>query len=289
MIRIKISGGLGNQLFQYAFGQYAAKKLNTEVLYHAQTKLVHKNFTKRELDIEKFNLPINFTEENFDEKSFFHSDNLSRYERKLSQIFPFINKKINIQSPDIHKLVENIKDNCYYEGYWQNSMYPDSISELLKSKIVLSDTSFAKLKYLITEIENSDSISIHIRRGDYMNIAANAKIYNICDMDYYEKAMDFIGKKTSNPRFFIFTEDIDWAKENFVGDKFRFVTGNSAIEDMILMSMCKNQIIANSTFSWWAAWLNKNNQKIVTAPQKWYVNFLQNQLNDFLPKNWIKL
>lgn len=289
MIKVKISGGLGNQLFQYAFGQYAAYKLNTEVIYHAQTKLINKNFTQRDLDIEKFDLPINFTKENFDEKSLFYLKKLSKYERKIVQILPFLNKKINIQNPDIHLLVKKINDDCYYDGYWQNPAYPDSISNLLKSKIVLSDESFFKLENVINKIESSESVSIHIRRGDYINILANTKIYNICNFDYYKKAIEHIEKSITNPIFFIFTEDIEWAKESFVGDKFIFVTGNSAIEDMIMMSKCKNNIIANSTFSWWGAWLNQNDKKIVVAPKNWYVNFLKNSVHDFLPNNWVKL
>jgi len=289
MIKVKISGGLGNQLFQYAFGQYAAQKLNTEVLYHAQTKLIHKNFTQRELDIEKFDLPINFIKGEFDEKSIFYFKNLSRYERKLTQFFPFINKKVKIQSPNIHEPVKDIKDNCYYEGYWQNSIYPDSISELLKSKIELSKASYNKLNDIIIEIENSNSVGIHIRRDDYIKIPANTKIYNICDVDYYKKAMDHIEKKISNPRFFIFTQDIEWAKENFIGDQFHFITGNSGIEDMIIMSRCQNQIIANSTFSWWAAYLNKNSNKIIIAPKKWYKGKLNETTEKFIPKQWLRI
>lgn len=289
MIYVKISGGLGNQLFQYAFGQYTAGILNTEVKYFSQTQIENKNFTKRELDIQKFGLPINF-EDNFEESIYFKfNKSLRKIERKLIQKFPNFNKKHKIQSVNIHSLDDDLRDNCYYDGYWQHQEYPNYISSLLKEKIKLSIDSQNKLNDLIFQIENTNSVSIHIRRGDYMNIAANAKIFHICDMDYYNRAIQLIENKVDNPVFFIFTEDKEWAKQNFKGNNFNFIEGNSAIEDMLLMSKCKNQIIANSTFSWWAAWLNNNESKIVIAPQDWYVNFLKDNVKYFIPGDWVKL
>ncbi|SMC47925.1 alpha-1,2-fucosyltransferase [Chryseobacterium sp. YR221] len=289
MIYVKISGGLGNQLFQYAFGQYTAGVLNTNVKYFSQTKIENKSFTKRELDIQKFDLPI-YLEDSFEEGEYFMFNGpLRKIERKLIQKFPVFNKTHKIQSVNIHTVEKDLRDQCYYDGYWQNQEYPNYISQLLKDKIKLSTESETRLSSLISQIKNTNSVSIHIRRGDYMNIAANAKIFHICDMDYYRKAIQLIKEKIDNPVFFIFTEDKEWAKDNFKGSEFNFIEGNSAIEDMLLMSKCKNQIIANSTFSWWAAWLNKNENKTVIAPQNWYVNFLKDNVKYFIPGDWIKL
>ncbi|WP_223560017.1 alpha-1,2-fucosyltransferase [Chryseobacterium lathyri] len=289
MIYVKISGGLGNQLFQYAFGQYAAGILNTEVKYFSQTRIDNKNFTKRELDIQQFDLPILF-EDDFDENLYYRSKGALRsIERKLIQKLPFLNRKHRVQNVHIHSPEVYINNHCYYDGYWQNEMYPNYIFKLLKDKIKLDSKSSIKLENLILRIKNSNSVSIHIRRGDYINIKANAKIFQICTNDYYNRSIKFIKEKVDNPIFFIFTEDKEWARENFKGDEFYFVDGNTAIEDMLLMSMCENQIIANSTFSWWAAWLNSNETKIVIAPEDWYVNFLKDNVQHFIPNNWVRL
>ena len=111
----------------------------------------------------------------------------------------------------------------------------------------------------------------------------------MCDKQYYEHAMQIIEKRLNSPKYFIFTQDKDWAKENFQGENFEFVEGNSRLEDMLLMSLCKNNIIANSTFSWWSAWLNKNPNKIIIAPLKWYKGKKNLTTNSLIPENWMRI
>ena len=136
---------------------------------------------------------------------------------------------------------------------------------------------------------NSLSISIHIRRGDYLSNTKNSKLYSVCDLKYYKNATEHFTKTYPNPVFYVFSDDIDWAKTNFTGGQFIFISGNRPSEDMYLMSRCRHNIIANSTFSWGAAWLNQNRGKIVIAPINWYRGKLNEYSRNLVPENWIRI
>lgn len=279
---VKIYGGLGNQLFQYSFGQYLSHVHGLNIQYHAQTVSDSKSFTNRDLEISKFNFEISLLNP---DNRFNESGLVWRVKRKLIQIFPFISNKLLVQKHP-HDYPSKIIDG-YYEGYWQLYQFPESIKAHLQNHLRLSDIQSQKLYSLINDISENISVSIHIRRGDYINIEANAKIFHVCNMDFYNSAIQMIKAKFPNAVFFIFTQDTEWAKENFKGSEFIFIEGNTAIEDMLLMAKCKHNIIANSTFSWWSAFLNQNPEKIVIAPKQWYkVNF--NNKN-FLAPEWIQI
>ncbi|WP_313348910.1 alpha-1,2-fucosyltransferase [Empedobacter sp.] len=284
---IKISGGLGNQLFQFSFGYFLESKMKIKVAYDVGVIQDSKEFTNRQLDIEKFNIHLPFaTEEEIAEKKKLHQK-LWRIERKLVFLFPWFNKKMRVQN-NPHDDVE-IGESIYYDGYWQNYKYPEAILDFLRKKIVFNKEQELRHNVLISKIQNSVSVSVHIRRSDYLTIPVNAKIFNVCEKGYYDKGFSYIKSKYPDAVFFIFTQDIEWAKENISEDNCHFVEGNTAIEDMILMSRCKHNIIANSTFSWWSAFLNSNEEKVVIAPEKWYKNELNNTISTIIPLKWIRL
>lgn len=141
----------------------------------------------------------------------------------------------------------------------------------------------------ISDIKDTESVSIHFRRGDYVT----NKSYLVLDLKYYYNAVELIRSKLKNPNFYIFSDDIDWVKRNFknkLKSKITFQDCNlSNIEDLMLMSNCKHNIIANSTFSWWGAWLNKNLDKIVIAPSKFFKDDIYNTnlKSTYYPQNWI--
>lgn len=139
---------------------------------------------------------------------------------------------------------------------------------------------------ILTSIQSSESVSVHVRRGDYVKHSA---FDGICTMNYYEEAMKYFEEKVSEPQYFIFSDDTQWAKEHFDKPNMRVVSGhsgNEAWKDMFLMSQCKHNINANSTFSWWAAWLNPNQEKMVIVPSRF--NNL-NKPHEIYPDSWIKL
>lgn len=292
MIIVKISGGLGNQLFQYAFGRYLACQLNTFVEYDIQTIQNAKNFTKRSLGILDFNIQIDIaSKKNIGKLKYFTQGIFVRIERKLSQKLPILFKSYFVES-GLHSEIDKmyIKDNCYYDGYWQSFRYLETNRNLLIEQISISKISEEdKLLLINNQINNSPSISIHIRRGDYISIKKNSDIFHVCSMAYYDKAIAYFKDRYINPKFHVFTDDIEWAKMNFVGNQFNFVVGNEPAEDMILMSRCKHNIIANSTFSWWGAWLNTNEQKIVIAPKQWYIGDLNKLTVNLIPDTWIRI
>lgn len=267
-------------MFQYVFGQYLVHKYHCDVWYDVKIIGGGKSFTNRSLDLCFF-YPKNFN---------YSITNLSlkwRIIRKMVSIFPFLNKKLIVQT-NPHQFIDYIPE-AYYDGYWQNYEYLESIRISILDEFKPLEEDLNKHQCILDSIKSCNSVSIHIRRGDYINISSNAKIFHICDKEYYYKGVNYFRQNVVNPLFFIFSEDIEWCKKNFVGEEFIFMDINSPHIDMYLMSMCKHNIISNSTFGWWAAMLNKNIQKTVIAPKKWYVNYFQNKLNDFLPENWIKL
>jgi hypothetical protein len=165
------------------------------------------------------------------------------------------------------------KPNLNLFGYFQSEKYFvdhwDDIRKLLTPTITFGT--------------NNNCTSIHVRRGDYLNLT---KKYSQLNMDYYKMAME----KTNTSKYMVFSDDIAWCKNNFQGDQFIFSEGKSDVEDLALMLGCEHNIIANSSFSWWGAYLNKNPTKIVVAPSKWFGPVLSyNDTRDLLPSSWIKI
>lgn len=290
MIIVRISGGLGNQLFQYAFGQYVAKKIYTDVLYDIQTELKINNFTTRTLALLNFNLKLNIaTEKDISKMRYFQKGSFQRIERKLTQLYPLINRKYKVEKNFHGESIMDVRDNCYYDGYWQSYEYLDFDESFLKSHIVL-DCNLVKDKAgLITEISNSQSVSIHIRRGDYISIKVNATIFHLCSLDYYFNAINYMNSLFTDIRYYIFSDDIEWTKLHFKGNQYHFMEANAPFEDLYFMSKCKHNIIANSTFSWWGAWLNENPNKIIIAPKQWYVEKLNYMSDKLIPNTWIRI
>jgi hypothetical protein len=147
---------------------------------------------------------------------------------------------------------------------------------------------------LIDKINSEESVSVHIRRGDYLHSCFNS-LFHVQDLDYYQAAIDQIQQKIKNPSFYIFTTDYEWTKEQFSKLKIPFNIvdinkGSQSYMDMILMSKCKHNIIANSSFSWWGAWLNRNEEKMVIAPKKWYKHTeMNNNASHIIPNGWITI
>jgi hypothetical protein len=291
MVIVKIWGGLGNQLFQYNFGKYLASQLSTKVLYDIQIINNHRGFTPRDLNITLINIQLEIaSKEDINKMKDCTNGFLSRIERKLAQKFPHLFSSFQVESTP-HNIIDshNLKDNCYYDGYWQNYQYLMTMELIFQNEFSLKSPLSENLKESVEKIKSSQSISIHIRRGDYISIKKNYKFYGVCSKIYYENAIQFITRNLFKPTFYIFSDDLSWAKENFIGHQYNFITGNQPAEDLYLMSLCKHNIIANSTFSWWGAWLNQNAEKIVIAPKQWYNGELNKNTVDLIPSSWIRM
>lgn len=291
MIIVKISGGLGNQLFQYSFGKFLSVCFNTELKFDIKTNSSISGFTNRSFGLNDLNLNINIASSDDIKKFKYFTNNtfLERLERKFVQIFPFINRQYKVQRFN-SQMNKGFKDNCYYDGYWQSEKYFKTIEGIVRKDLEFKPSLNSYNLELLNQIVDTESVSLHIRRGDYLTIKANTKIFAVCSVDYYNRAIDFFIGRLKSPKFFIFSDDYEFAKENFKGNQFRIVENSANPEtDLYLMSKCKHNIIANSSFSWWGAWLNSNPNKIVISPIEWYNEKLNNITMDLIPSEWIKL
>lgn len=283
-IIIKIQGGLGNQLFQYALGK------NLSLLSKATVKYDLSWFdkqTKRKNKLNNFNIVENFASTEEVKK-------LKKYEKKegkLNILHNFFNADESIYIKEkcfnFNPQILNTKTPAYLDGYWQSEKYFKDIENTIRKEFTLKDKFKIKNTKLKEKIQNTNSVALHIRKTDY--VTTKKETYWTCPMDYYYKATKKIAKQYNNLHIFVFSDDIEWTKNNLQTNfPTTFVDKNKDYEDLILMSKCKHNIIANSTFSWWGAWLNKNPNKIVVAPQKWFNNPNRNT-NNLIPKSWIKI
>ena len=161
--------------------------------------------------------------------------------------------------------------NCYYEGCWQNEKYFNVYEALIRKVFNFRQSLGDKNEELLIQIKNTESVGIHVRRGDYLT---DPTYQGICDLPYYRNAIAFINEHIKVPNFFIFSNDAEWCKENIAPlcSKYTIIDwngGKMSWADMQLMSLCKHNIIAHSSFSWWAAWLNNHDDKIVVSPKGW--------------------
>lgn len=183
------------------------------------------------------------------------------------------------------------KSSCFqlYDGFWQTEKYFIKSEKTIRKKFSFDLSKLnEQSEKLLKQLENdTHSVSVHIRRGDY--IEYQHYFGGICTIDYYRKAISYLKSVNSKSVFYFFSDDMEWVRKNFGDMNAVFVDWNErgdSWQDMYLMSQCKNNIIANSSFSWWGAWLNNNPDKIVVAPKKWFRDI---QANDIIPENWIKI
>lgn len=190
--------------------------------------------------------------------------------------------------------VLRLGDHVYLDGYWQSEKYFHDISDILKNDFSLAHEPTGRNKALAALISASQSVSLHIRRGDYVSAPLVNKKHGTYEAAYYRQCIEHMNKAISDPHFFVFSDDPQWVLENFDTPVETTVVshndGGSAPEDLRLMSRCKHNIIANSTFSWWGAWLNSHSDKIICAPAKWFATGHDPLLSakDLLPESWLK-
>lgn len=290
MIITKLIGGLGNQMFQYAAGRRAAHFNSTELKLDITGYGKQSGITPRKYTLQIFNI-----EENFASESEINKLKKSNFIQKvLKKIHPVFTKKsyVREKSHNFDPNILKIGDNSYLEGYWPSEKYFKDIEDIIRKEFTLKDKPDAINQKMISRIKNCDSISIHIRHGDYVYDEKTNKYHGVCNLDYYLKAVASVAKKVKKPYFFMFSDDIKWVKQN-LHLEFPCVyvdhnTGKKDYEDLRLMSACKHHIIANSSFSWWGAWLNQNPDKIVIAPKKWFRD-KSIDTKDLIPQSWVKI
>jgi Glycosyl transferase family 11 len=281
MIIANIYGGLGNQLFQYAAGRQLAER------NHTTLKLDIENFKKdkrREYLLNHFAIKKSFCT-SLDKTLIKGKNRIKKLRNKDEEVTIYVEKSLAFDEK-----VTELGNNVYLDGYFGNEKYFISIERIIRDEFRVTDTPDSINEKYLQKIRSTNSVALHVRRGDYVSNKETNAIHGVCSVAYYKEAILQIAMKTSSPHFFIFSDDIPWVKENLVVNEFpvEYIDHNNDIpyEDIRLMYSCKHAIIANSSFSWWGAWLNDNAGKIIIAPEKWN-NIPGNETE--LPRQWIRL
>ncbi len=285
MIITRIIGGMGNQMFQYAAGLSLAMKHETVL------KLDLADMGKdpsRGFELTKLN--TNIIPATFEETQPYRESSLTK--RAMLKLLP-AHKRGYYKEPhfkaDPH--FQDARDGSYLKGYWQSWKYFYDIKETIQEQFRVKDEYLGGVKELGNSFRDNHTVSVHIRRGDYTSRAA-LKYNGLLDGDYFNSALARMKVEHQGLEVKFFSDDINWVKTHVRTDlPHEFITGvssHSAIEDFYLMQQCRHHIIANSSFSWWAAWLNAQPGKLVIAPAKWFATS-KNDTSDLFPPEWIIL
>lgn len=266
MITVRLSSGFGNQLFQYFFALYLKEKYNHEVQFDSNRFRLDNS---REIEITI--LKSNFNRIN-ETKLFTNYLGVAyRLKLLLFKINPrnnYINDKVLFNEATLDP-----SKNYYFDGYWQTDYY---VSKIQNKAFFLNtvDKMPLLIENYISEIEKANSVALHIRRGDYFSPLYIDR-YAVCNVNYYLKALNYIQANVENPVFFVFSDDLDWVRNNLELPKNTVFIKNEKINSfwyVFLMSKAKHNIISNSTFSWWGAYLNDYKNKIVISPDRWMLD-----------------
>lgn len=284
---VGLSGGLGNQLFQYAAGRSLSLKLGVDL----------------ELDITWFlgNPDRSYALDVFSINAKIYSGPIfiPKWVKKLEcrLVRKWGNRRLGapiFRESHFHfdEAFSGIEQPVYLEGYWQSERYFSRYREVIAADLALKVTTSNLFKLLSNQIKSSNSICIHIRRGDYVTNPIAFQAHGICPLDYIYRGVNHVAANLVHPHCFIFSDDPEWVRDHFALDlPFTVVDiaeSNEAYLDLVLMAQCKHFVIANSSFSWWAAWLSENQSKHIVAPKKWFSGS-EKRIDDLIPAGWIKL
>lgn len=285
MVVVGINGGLGNQMFQYAL-YLKLKSLGKDAYIDDEILVSKLNNTSALKIFDVFDLEYKKCDKRMVRKlADVSMAPLSRARRKF---FGARDRKDTLYTEKLDynysEEVYNL-DNKYLSGYWQTERYFSDIRGIINKNFTFRIPE-EEVGSILSKINSTNSVSLHLRRGDYVG---NSVYDNICNEAYYKNAIDCIKGYVDTPHFFVFSDDPSYARERYSGEEFTIVDsfkGNRSHYDMFLMTKCKHNIVANSSFSWWGAWLNKNEDKIVACPKKWSNNF---ELYYTPCESWIKI
>ncbi|MDR1881570.1 MAG: alpha-1,2-fucosyltransferase [Prevotella sp.] len=291
MVTVLLSGGLGNQMFQYAAAKSLAARLNTSFSVDMYTFTKKTRATTRSYGLDTFNIGNISRSSSLKAKLVTKARPFIQKHREFFQRFGILTDTYAILYQPVF---ETISGNIILSGYFQNERYFKGISGDLGEDFSFKPPLAGKNLEIATELGKNQSVAIHIRRGDYLDVNSQSNFITL-DKAYYERAIKHIINRVDTPVFYVFSEDFDWIKGNLDFGDFpvAFIDWNKGKDsyiDMQLMSLCKHNIIANSSFSWWGAWLNACPDKIVIAPGQWFRDEYKNVLlDDFFPQGWNKI
>ena len=297
MVIVRLHGGLANQMFPYAAGRRLSQVIGTQLkLDIAGFSVYHE---RSDIDFRQYGLSVFNIEESFatpDEiakLTMVQQGKLTGFVHRLFHNKPkrpksYVREKHIHFDPDILSL----HDDVYLDGNWNSWHYFADIESIIRSDFTFRNPATGENRIFLEKIMSCESASLHVRRGDYANDVKTNSIHGTCSLEYYQSAMQFIAARVKDPHFFVFSDDLNWVKDNLrIPFSCTFVDCNGPLsghEDMRLMSHCNHNVIANSGFSWWASWLNQHHGKIVVAPRKWF-NSSKYEMYTPVPDEYVKL
>lgn len=290
MIVIRLCGGLGNQLFQYAAGRRLAHVHRAELIldlsWYAHTP---SSDTPRAYELGRYPIQARLATK---AEAVWCRLHQGRYIRRL----PFLPRRWRHcleKRFDFNPSVLDLPDNTYLDGYWQSHHYFDEVADLIRAEfypLASFGVQDNKVAALIADAATG-AVSLHVRRGDYVTHNAAAETHGLCSIDYYKAALARVASLVKEPQLFVFSDDPAWTRENLpLPNTATFIDHNgsdAAFQDLRLMSLCHHHITANSSFSWWGGWLNPRKDKIVVTPRKWFMD--ERNIDSLIPLNWICL
>lgn len=282
--------GLGNVMFQYAF--LCELRTRSEegccFLLHKKMRFEHNGY-----ELSKLFKVAPYKGLNFIQRGYIHFvEFLGSLGLPHFKLIRFFFREVSVKENFIYydDVFQHSHENCYFRGTWQSPLYfihaKQEILDTFKfdKKMISSYT-----ESILNSIESTpNSVSLHVRRGDYLNPKFEG-LSRCCTLEYFDRAIQYMQNHLKTPTFYIFSDDIDYVKENIKAENIIFVDGNKgddSWQDMFLMSSCHHNIIANSTFSWWGAFLNSHDDKIVIAPKRWWYYF---EKDDVVPEEWVRM
>ncbi len=290
MIVSQIIGGLGNQMFQYATGRALSHRLHDTFFLDLDGfsgYQLHQGFELSNVFQCEVNVATRSQMQALLGWRSFSSVRRLLMKRSLKWAR---GHRVMIE-PHFHywSRFAEINEGCYLSGYWQSERYFKPIENIIRQDFKFNHLLKGVNLDLAQQMTEVNSVSLHVRRGDYASDANTNHTHGLCPLDYYRDAILYIAQNTVAPSFFIFSDDIEWCREHlklsFPATYIDHNKGSNSYCDMQLMSLCHHHIIANSSFSWWGAWLNTRLDKIVIAPKQWFAN--GNRTDDLIPAEWL--
>ena len=284
MIVVKLTWGLGNQMFQYAAGRALALRHQTQLLL--DTRAFAKQ-SLREFSLDRFSIQVSVATA----KDLHQWPSWSRKPSAWLQRLGISTNRYKQPTFSFDPSWNAVSDNTMIEGYFQSEKYFSEIKSILRQEFLPKSMPTGANRDFEMLITSTESVMIHIRRGDYVSNPKALKTHGLCSISYYENALDQIYSKVKDPHFFIFSDDLDWVADNLhLRGDVAYVSGNISFPeiDLYLMSRCKHFVLANSSFSWWGAWLGGDEKSMRIAPRPWF-DKPSFEESDLIPDMWIKM
>jgi hypothetical protein len=275
MVIVRLTGGLGNQMFQYAAGRALADRLGAELLLDTRAfghALAFQAYTRRAYALAPFTLRARLATP-ADLKNW--PVWVVEIGMRLRLVRPLFRRWHFESAITYDASLRTLEEPVCLVGYWQSERYFVDIADRIRADFTLGQPMSDDNSTLLELARSDRSVGLHVRRGDFASLSDAAQVHGMCSVDYYRRAISLVRDRCPECHFLVFSDDAQWARAELpLGPSAVFVTGNEQRpeQDLALMSACKHHIIANSSFSWWAGWLGYSPEQIVIAPSPWYAN-----------------